>query len=223
MFDLQMLQEDIIKIYLVGKPQIKDPAEHLRVCFKFLVLRPDTVAMGISDGDLETLHEHLKDDFKPPLQDSNRKELECEFHSADFHMLTEVALGLRNATEHLVKSLNLPDQPDETKLEELTLPAFLLTVYGKQGKGEAGENKKLEMEVMKDIGIQSLTSPEFKTQLACLLSMKLPYLYSTLELFVQWINDGTYDFHHLPLVMKKHLDDSDLAKLKGTDLLYEGV
>jgi len=53
--------------------------------------------------------------------------------------------------------------------------------------------------------------------------MKLPYLYSTLELFVQWIKDGTYDFHHLPLVMKKHLDDSDLAKLKDTALMYEGV
>jgi len=54
--------------------------------------------------------------------------------------------------------LNLPDQPDETKLEELTLPAFLLTVYGKQGNGEAGEDKKLEMEVMKDIGIQRLVA-----------------------------------------------------------------
>jgi len=54
--------------------------------------------------------------------------------------------------------LSLPDQPVETKLEELTLPAFLLTVYGKQGKGEAGKDKKLEMEVMKDIGIQRLVA-----------------------------------------------------------------
>jgi len=53
--------------------------------------------------------------------------------------------------------------------------------------------------------------------------VKLSYLYSTLELFVQWIKDGTYDFHHLPLVMKKHLDDSDLAKLKDTALKYKGV
>jgi len=44
------------------------------------------------------------------------------------------------------------------KLEELTLLAFLLTVYGKQGKGEAEEDKKLEMEVMKDISIQRLVA-----------------------------------------------------------------
>jgi len=54
--------------------------------------------------------------------------------------------------------LNLPDQPVETKLEELTLSAFLLTVYGKQGKGEAGEDKKFEMEVLMDIGIQRLVA-----------------------------------------------------------------
>ena len=31
------------------------------------------------------------------------KELELQFHTADYHLLTEVALGLRNATEHLSK------------------------------------------------------------------------------------------------------------------------
>ena len=62
-FDLQMLQEDIIKVYLVGKPLIKDPAEHLRVCFKFRVLRPDTIAMGISSDDLQMLLGYLKENF----------------------------------------------------------------------------------------------------------------------------------------------------------------
>ena len=64
MFDLQKLQEDIIKVYLVGKPLIKDPAEHLRVCFKFKVLRPDTIPMGISEDDLQTLCDYLKENFK---------------------------------------------------------------------------------------------------------------------------------------------------------------
>ena len=64
MFDLQKLQEDVIKVYLVGKPLIKDPAEHLHVCFKFRVLRPDTIAMGISEGDLQSLRDNLKENFK---------------------------------------------------------------------------------------------------------------------------------------------------------------
>ena len=38
-----------------------------------------------------------------PLEAKYKKALECEFHSADYHMLTEITSGLRNATEHLVK------------------------------------------------------------------------------------------------------------------------
>ena len=40
---------------------------------------------------------------KLPLEPTNMKELELQFHTADYHLLTEVALGLRNATEHLSK------------------------------------------------------------------------------------------------------------------------
>jgi len=136
-------------------------------------------------------------------------------------MLTEVASGLRNATEYLVKSLNLQDEPQETELLQMTLPAFLL--YGKQRKREEREQEKVEMEVLRDIGIQSLTMPEFKMHLDCLLSLKLPYLYSTLELFVQWIKDGVYDFHHFPLVMKKHLDATDLEKLWNVAVVVGGT
>lgn len=64
MYDLQKLQEDIIKVYLVGKPLIKDPSKYLRVCFKFRVLRPENIAMGISEGDLQMLRSHLKKTFK---------------------------------------------------------------------------------------------------------------------------------------------------------------
>ena len=47
----------------MGKPLIKDPAEHLRVCFKFRVLRPDTIAMGISSDHLQMLQGYLKENF----------------------------------------------------------------------------------------------------------------------------------------------------------------
>ena len=68
----------------------------------------------------------------------------------------------------------------------------------------------------------SLSQPGCESQLACLLSLKLPYLYSTLELFVQWIQDGIYDFHHLPLVMKKHLEDKDVEMLQNIVVKYGG-
>ena len=67
----------------------------------------------------------------------------------------------------------------------------------------------------------SLSQPGCESQLACLLSLKLPYLYSTLELFVQWVQDGIYDFHHLPLVMKKHLEDGDVETLQKIIVNYK--
>ena len=68
----------------------------------------------------------------------------------------------------------------------------------------------------------SLSQPGYESQLACLQALKLPYLYSTLELFVHWIQDGIYDFHHLPLVMKKHLEDRDIEKLQEVIGKYDG-
>ena len=130
----------------------------------------------------------------------------------------------------------------------MTLQTFLFTVFGKQEKGGQEEDKKLEMEILQEIGMQrfvhtlfqacstksianfsfffffffSLSQPGCESQLACLLSLKLPYLYSTLEVFVQWIQDGIYDFHHLPLVMKKHLEDGDVETLQEIIGKYDG-
>ena len=61
------------------------------------------------------------------------------------------------------------------------------------------------------------------SQLACLQALKLPYLYSTMELFVNWVKDGIYDFHELPFVMKKHLEPEDEEVLDKLDTNYEGV
>jgi len=126
----------------------------------------------------------------------------------------------------------------------MTLQTFLFTLFGKQEKGGEREDKKLEMEILQEIGMQrfvhfhsklgqsnlypicllffSLSHSGCESQLACLLSLKLPYLYSTLELFVHWIQDGIYDFHHLPLVMKKHLEDRDIEKLQEVIGKYDG-
>ena len=61
------------------------------------------------------------------------------------------------------------------------------------------------------------------SQLACLQALKLPYLYSTLEQFVNWVKDGMYDFHQLPFVMKKHLEPEDKEVLSMLDTNYEGL
>ena len=47
----------------------------------------------------------------------------------------------------------------------------------------------------------SLSGPE----LASLAEIKIPFLYGTLKLFVQWIMDGFYDFCELDIPLKRHL------------------
>ena len=62
-----------------------------------------------------------------------------------------------------------------------------------------------------------------KSQLFCLLSLSLPELYCTLELFVKWISiNGTYDFSELPLVMKQHLDPENMTALQNLDVGFKG-
>ena len=63
----------------------------------------------------------------------------------------------------------------------------------------------------------------FPSQLACLQALKLPYLYSTLELFVNWVKDGMYDFHQLPFVMKQQLEPKDENFLDMLETHYTGV
>ena len=63
-FDVQKLQEDVIKTYLVGKPLIECPEKHLRMCFKFRVVHVVAIAMGVSEADLDLLSEYIKDGFK---------------------------------------------------------------------------------------------------------------------------------------------------------------
>ena len=51
-------------------------------------------------------------------------------------------------------------------------------------------------------------------QLSCFLDMKLQYVYHALQVFVQWIEDGYYDFRSLPYATKSHLCAEDEQKLQ---------
>ena len=51
-------------------------------------------------------------------------------------------------------------------------------------------------------------------QLSCFLDMKLQYVYHALQVFVQWIEDGYYDFRSLPYATKSRLCAEDEQKLQ---------
>ncbi len=59
-YDFDRLQNDIISVFLSGKPLIKDPREFLRKPFKFLVRRPHSLTLGVTEIDIELLSEYMK-------------------------------------------------------------------------------------------------------------------------------------------------------------------
>ena len=56
----------------------------------------------------------------------------------------------------------------------------------------------------------------------CLSSINLSNLFSTLELFVEWVKEGLYDFCSLPMALKIQLSEDDLAAIENIPPRYNG-
>ena len=54
-------------------------------------------------SDLLSFNDLLPDSFRAPLCDDLTRHLEYEFHSANYHTLTDIVTGLRTALGHLIK------------------------------------------------------------------------------------------------------------------------
>ena len=103
----------------------------------------------------------------------------------------------------------LIEQRSSGGLEQQTVPQFMLKQY---------DHLKQSEEVLKEIGICS-TSP---SQLACLVELPLPFLFSCLQLFATWVRDGIYDFNTLPLVVKTQITHQDLQLIQQIPLKWTG-
>ena len=94
-------------------------------------------------------------------------------------------------------------------LEQQTVPQFMLKQY---------DNLKEDKDVLKKIGVHS-TSP---TQLACLVELPLPSLFSCLDLFTSWVRDGVYDFATFSFGVKTHLSNKDEELIQRIPLEWTG-
>ena len=54
-------------------------------------------------SDLTSLKDMLPPSFRSPLCADLARHLEYEFHSANYHTLTDVVVGLRTSLGHLIK------------------------------------------------------------------------------------------------------------------------
>ena len=73
-------------------------------------------------------------------------------------------------------------------------------------------------DVLKEIGVHSASA----SQLTCLVELPLPSLFNCLQLFANWIRDGTYDFATLPFGVKTHLSSQDLHLIQQISQKWTG-
>ena len=146
--------------------------------------------------DLQDMCDRLSDHFKPSLSEALLKRFLYEFHSASYHLLNEVVMGLGMILGHLTKVLLERPTEDYSDLENETVFDFMLNLY---------EHLKKHSDVLREIGIQSAQP----SHLACLADLPLTAAYSCLTLFFGWVQDGFYDFSSLPFPLKVHMCDQD--------------
>ena len=60
-----------------------------------------------------------------------------------------------------------------------------------------------------------------KNQIRLLKELKIKHVHSMWKLFIGWIKDCVYNFHHLPIVMKVHLSEEDMDTLQKLAIAKE--
>lgn len=145
-------------------------------------------------ADLRGMSDNLPEVFKSDLSADHKKQLEFEFHSADYNLMMEVLTGFKTVIGFLIKELS----EGEKNFEDQTIGEFMLTnnLYKQRG-----DHKK----VLKEIGIRSASNDN----LDILANLPLTASYSCLIHFFQWVDEGFYDFCALPYNLKIHLDPQD--------------
>ena len=53
--------------------------------------------------DVNEMTEKLPEEYKTPVEETVQKQLEYQFHSADYHTMLQMITGLKTALGHLIK------------------------------------------------------------------------------------------------------------------------
>ena len=89
-------------------------------------------------------------------------------------------------------------------LQDLKMPVFMMSnVYVHLTDPE---------QVLFVIGITPNSLEQ--SQIACLVHLPLHAVFACFQLFVQWVDQGVYDFCNLPLALKAHLPEADRVFLE---------
>lgn len=146
--------------------------------------------------EIQRMGEKLPENFKISMSTDYLRRIEYEFHSASYHLLNEVVMGLRTVLGHLTKAMSEIPNHDYKDLVGLSVPHFMLNLY---------EGLSTHSEVLQKIGIHSAR----RSHLLCLGDLPLISAYDCLKLVFKWVEEGYYDYSALPFPFKVHMIAQD--------------
>jgi hypothetical protein len=198
-FDLSAIQEEIVAVYLAKKAIIHDE-QQLRKKFKFKEEKTENIAPDIS------ILEELDSTFKECLPEEDVKKLEVEFLQANFETLSEITTGLITLCRNLMK------YQEYASLASEPLPSVIYKTCVENRNDSYNNIALFNLIGIKLDGFQCL----------CLESILAKHLAETIKFLSQLLKDGIYDFHSLPMAMKKGISKTDEEKLLGITDKYKG-
>ncbi|XP_065842574.1 uncharacterized protein [Oscarella lobularis] len=204
-FDLDALQEDVVKHFLNGLPLI-DKTKPLRIDFNFgnNSTKGEAAHSSSEEGILEDLKQmrvELHVSFQEQLPAETKKMLQINFHTLLYHQLLAIFIALRTVACHLRQTVLRPANREETcdTLSQQTLKGFLMDIY------ELEESLPTEISLANTLGVRTLDENLVEN----LLEIRLSYLFFTADFFSQKLLNEEYEFAHLPITLKTVLEEND--------------
>ena len=77
----------------------------------------------------------------------------------------------------------------------------------------------MENRVFNELRVNGLSN----TQEHVLRELPLCSLLSAMQLFIEWVQDGRYDFCELPIAFKSHMNEHDSSTIQQLDKTWKGL
>ena len=122
--------------------------------------------------------------------------------------MNEMITALETILEHLVRALSEAKENND-HLKKKTALNFISDIYSDLRKKE---------DIFHEIGAQNIS----ESQINCLKELLLTGTYSCLKLFINWVQEGFYDFSTIPSRFKAHMSSEDKLALEKLHENFSG-
>ncbi|XP_019860430.1 PREDICTED: uncharacterized protein LOC109588753 [Amphimedon queenslandica] len=203
-YDLDKIQEEIVVHFIAGKLRIDDCQTKLKLQFHYKVMRTEQSKMQHPTELMLTLDQLNDKDMKKsiPQDEGFLTALKYELYTLDYDKLVEVAHCLKTIAEHIIKKIEEGQILKNDIIDQNVGDVLPKIVYDQEDQHDS-------LKVFDDLGMNKLQN----THRVRIVAIPMKHLLTTLQVIVEWIKDGIYDFHTLPKAMKVPLTKEDEEKI----------